>query len=54
MKSDDLCAEKHDMVEVFSFGSLDYFCKSTTPLKAVTALLMSCQKMLRGGLSAVP
>ena len=54
VKSDYPCAEKHDTVEVFSSGGLDYFCKSTTPLGAVTDTVTSCQKMLRGGLSAEP
>lgn len=48
------CVEKQDTAEVFSSGGLDYFCKSTTPLKAVTDTAISCQKRLRGGHSGVP
>lgn len=52
-RSDCTCVKKHDTVKDFSSRSLDYFCKSASRLKAVTDMVTSCQKMLKGGLSTV-
>lgn len=47
------CVKKHDTVKDFSSRSLDYFCKSVSPLKTVTDMMTNCQKMLKGGLSTM-